>query len=123
MKSVNLKVWVVEGIWYDLLFAGGLTGFEVAKDLMKINFSPPSEAPEEFRALNFLAPPAAKGQSRPALLASAIYSQGTTCTMCVQQQDLCRFLHRFLHDTYQSCRCDGHHPWNFESGLLSSDIY
>ena len=67
-----------------LLFAGGLTGFEVAKDLMKINFSPPSEAPEEFRALNFQAPPAAKGQGRPALLASAIYSQGTTCTMCVQ---------------------------------------
>ena len=50
---------------------------------MKINFSPPSEAPEEFRALNFVAPPAAKGQGRPALLASAIYSQGTVVVHAV----------------------------------------
>ena len=56
--------------------AGGLTGFEVAKDLMKIDFSPPSEAPEEFRALTFTAPPMKKGQGKPALLASQIYHQG-----------------------------------------------
>lgn len=54
-----------------------MTGFEVAKDLMKIDFSPPSEAPEEFRALTFAAPPMKKGQGKPALLASQIYHQGT----------------------------------------------
>lgn len=58
------------------MHAGGLTGFTVAKDLMKIDFSPPQEAPEEFRALTFSAPPMAKGQGRPALLASQIYHQG-----------------------------------------------
>ena len=30
--------------------SGGLTGFGVANDLMFIDFSPPEEAPEEFRA-------------------------------------------------------------------------
>lgn len=55
---------------------GGLTGFNVAKDLMKLDFSPPKEAPEEFRALTFSAPPTVKGQGRPALLASQIYHQG-----------------------------------------------
>ena len=44
---------------------------------MKLDFSPPSEAPEEFRALTFTAPPMVKGQGRPALLASQIYHQGT----------------------------------------------
>ena len=43
---------------------------------MKIDFSAPKEAPEEFRALTFSAPPMAKGQGRPALLASQIYHQG-----------------------------------------------
>ena len=56
---------------------GGLTGFAVAKDLMKLDFSPPSEAPEEFRALTFTAPPMVKGQGRPVLLASQIHHQGT----------------------------------------------
>lgn len=48
----------------------------MAKDLMKLDFSPPKEAPEEFRALTFSAPPMVKGQGRPALLASHIYHQG-----------------------------------------------
>ena len=43
---------------------------------MKLDFSPPKEAPEEFRALTFSAPPMVKGQGRPALLASQIYHQG-----------------------------------------------
>ncbi len=33
--------------------AGGLTGFNVAKDLLKIDFSPPAEAPEEFTTVAF----------------------------------------------------------------------
>lgn len=43
---------------------------------MKLDFSPPKEAPEEFRALTFSAPPLVKGQAKPALLASQIYHQG-----------------------------------------------
>ena len=56
--------------------SGGMTGFDVAKDLLKIDFSPPKEAPEEFRALSFIAPPMKQGYTRPALLASQIYHQG-----------------------------------------------
>ena len=67
-------VWQCIQPWLDL--TGGLTGFNVAKDLMKLDFSPPKEAPEEFRALTFSAPPMVKGQGRPALLASQIYHQG-----------------------------------------------
>ncbi|CAL5227048.1 g9946 [Coccomyxa viridis] len=33
--------------------SGGLTGFGVAQDLLHIDFSPPEEAPEEFRAMAF----------------------------------------------------------------------
>ena len=33
--------------------SGGLTGFGVAQDLLHIDFSPPEEAPEEFRAVPF----------------------------------------------------------------------
>ena len=33
--------------------SGGLTGFGVAQDLLNIDFSPPDEAPEEFRAVPF----------------------------------------------------------------------
>ena len=33
--------------------SGGLTGFGVANDLMFIDFSPPEEAPEEFRAMPY----------------------------------------------------------------------
>lgn len=33
--------------------SGGLTGFGVAQDLLNIDFSPPEEAPEEFRAMPF----------------------------------------------------------------------
>ena len=33
--------------------SGGLTGFGVAQDLLNIDFSPPEEAPEEFRAVPF----------------------------------------------------------------------
>lgn len=61
-----------------------MTGFEVAKDLMKIDFSPPSEAPEEFRALTFAAPPMKKGQGKPALLASQIYHQGNAPSLNTQ---------------------------------------
>lgn len=43
---------------------------------MKLDFSSPKDAPEEFRALSFSAPPVVKGQTRPALLASQIYHQG-----------------------------------------------
>ena len=33
--------------------SGGLTGFGVAQDLLNIDFSPPEEAPDEFRAMAF----------------------------------------------------------------------
>jgi len=33
--------------------SGGLTGFGVAQDLLNIDFSPPEEAPAEFRAMAF----------------------------------------------------------------------
>jgi hypothetical protein len=33
--------------------SGGLTGFGVAQDLLHIDFSPPEEAPEEFKAQPF----------------------------------------------------------------------
>ena len=42
--------------------AGGLAGFHVATDLLQLDFSPPQEAPEEFRAMTFNAPQAAKGK-------------------------------------------------------------
>ncbi|KAL3162306.1 hypothetical protein ABBQ32_009993 [Trebouxia sp. C0010 RCD-2024] len=74
--------------------SGGLTGFTVAKDLMKIDFSPPQEAPEEFRALTFSAPPMAKGQGRPALLASQIYHQGSFGAMDPASHDLYMFLEK-----------------------------
>lgn len=33
--------------------SGGLAGFHVASDLLNIDFSPPEEAPEEFRAVAY----------------------------------------------------------------------
>lgn len=33
--------------------SGGLTGFGVAQDLLHIDFSPPEEAPKEFKAMPF----------------------------------------------------------------------
>ena len=33
--------------------SGGLLGFGVAQDLLNIDFSPPEEAPDEFRAMAF----------------------------------------------------------------------
>ena len=45
-----------------LSVAGGLTGFGVAEDLLCIDFSPPEEAPEEFRAMTFSAPNVKTGQ-------------------------------------------------------------
>ena len=56
---------------------GGLTGFSVAKDLMKLDFSNPEEAPEEFRAVTFNAPRAKKGMRMPSLTALEIQTQGT----------------------------------------------
>ena len=35
------------------MVSGGLTGFGVAQDLLNIDFSPPEDAPEEFRAMAF----------------------------------------------------------------------
>ena len=35
------------------MVSGGLTGFGVAQDLLNIDFSPPEDAPEEFRAVAF----------------------------------------------------------------------
>jgi len=55
---------------------GGLTGFNVAKDLLKLDFSSPEEAPEEFRAVVFNAPPAKKGMRMPSLTALEIQTQG-----------------------------------------------
>lgn len=55
---------------------GGLTGFNVAKDLLKLDFSNPEEAPEEFRAVVFNAPPAKKGMRMPSLTALEIQTQG-----------------------------------------------
>ena len=57
-------------------YTGGLTGFEVAKDLMKLDFSTPEEAPEEFRAVMFNMPPAKKGMRMPSLTALEIQTQG-----------------------------------------------
>lgn len=56
--------------------AGGLTGFAVAKDLLKLDFSSPEEAPEEFRAVTFNAPPPKKGMRMPSLTALEIQTQG-----------------------------------------------
>lgn len=56
--------------------AGGLTGFAVAKDLMKLDFKEPEEAPEEFRAVVFSMPPARKGMRMPSLTALEIQTQG-----------------------------------------------
>ena len=53
-----------------------MTGFEVAKDLMKLDFSTPEEAPEEFRAVMFNMPPAKKGMRMPSLTALEIQTQG-----------------------------------------------
>lgn len=40
-----------------LVVSGGLTGFGIAQDLLQIDFSPPDEAPEEFRAVAFFDEP------------------------------------------------------------------
>lgn len=74
--------------------SGGMTGFDVAKDLLKIDFSPPKEAPEEFRALSFVAPPKKQGYTRPALLASQIYHQGSFGAMDPASNDLYMFLEK-----------------------------
>ena len=64
-----------------MLCAGGLTGFNVAKDLMKLDFSTPEEAPEEFKAVMFSMPPAKKGLRMPSLTALEIQTQGAFVTM------------------------------------------
>ncbi len=33
--------------------SGGLAGFNVAQDLLNIEFSPPEEAPDEFRSMEY----------------------------------------------------------------------
>ena len=43
---------------------------------MKLDFSNPEEAPEEFRAVTFNAPPAKKGMRMPSLTALEIQTQG-----------------------------------------------
>lgn len=53
-----------------------MTGFNVAKDLLKLDFSSPMDAPEEFRAVTFNAPPAKKGMRMPSLTALEIQTQG-----------------------------------------------
>ena len=40
-----------------LVVSGGLTGFGIAQDLLQIDFSPPEEAPEEFKAVAFYEEP------------------------------------------------------------------
>ena len=69
-----------------LILLGGLTGFAVAKDLMKLDFSNLEEAPEEFRAVTFNAPPAKKGMRMPSLTALEIQTQGilthSHCSSC-----------------------------------------
>ena len=69
-----------------LFLAGGLTGFAVAKDLMKLDFSNPEEAPEEFRAVTFNAPPAKKGMRMPSLTALEIQSQGVLTRLALSLQ-------------------------------------
>lgn len=49
----------------------------MAKDLLKLDFSSPEEAPEEFRAVVFNAPPAKKGMRMPSLTALEIQTQGS----------------------------------------------
>ena len=53
-----------------------MTGFAVAGDLLKLDFSNPEDAPEEFRAVMFNAPPAKKGMRMPSLTALEIQTQG-----------------------------------------------
>ena len=73
-----------------------MTGFEVAKDLLKLDFSTPEDAPEEFRAVTFNAPPAKKGMRMPSLTALEIQTQGElkTCRQllfCLHQAWLSEF--------------------------------
>ncbi len=58
----------------------------MAKDLLKLDFSSPEEAPEEFRAVVFNAPPAKKGMRMPSLTALEIQTQGNNMSayLCMQ---------------------------------------
>jgi hypothetical protein len=40
-----------------IIVSGGLTGFGIAQDLLQLDFSPPEEAPEEFKAVAFFEEP------------------------------------------------------------------
>ena len=40
-----------------IIVSGGLTGFGIAEDLLKIDFSTPEEAPEEYKAVAFFEEP------------------------------------------------------------------
>lgn len=50
---------------------------------MKLDFSNPEEAPEEFRAVTFNAPPAKKGMRMPSLTALEIQTQGMLLLLLV----------------------------------------
>ncbi|KAL0047228.1 hypothetical protein WJX82_010183 [Trebouxia sp. C0006] len=76
--------------------SGGLTGFNVAKDLLKLDFSSPEEAPEEFRAVVFNAPPAKKGMRMPSLTALEIQTQGSFGL--IEEKGLNMFLRRLQED-------------------------
>ncbi|KAL0033536.1 hypothetical protein WJX79_002484 [Trebouxia sp. C0005] len=76
--------------------SGGLTGFNVAKDLLKLDFSSPEEAPEEFRAVVFNAPPAKKGMRMPSLTALEIQTQGSFGV--IEEKGLKMFLRRLQED-------------------------
>ncbi|DBB00990.1 TPA: hypothetical protein ACH3X1_000896 [Trebouxia sp. C0004] len=76
--------------------SGGLTGFNVAKDLLKLDFSSPEEAPEEFRAAVFNAPPSKKGMRMPSLTALEIQTQGSFGV--IEEKGLKMFLRRLQED-------------------------
>lgn len=40
-----------------IIVSGGLTGFGIAEDLLRIDFSTPEEAPEEYKAVAFFEEP------------------------------------------------------------------
>ena len=79
----------------------------MAKDLLKLDFSSPEEAPEEFRAVVFNAPPAKKGMRMPSLTALEIQTQGnnTTAHLCYMHacDDLGRKLAICLQLHLQGC--------------------
>lgn len=74
--------------------SGGLTGFGVAQDLLHVDFSPPEEAPEEFRAVPFnekRVTTLRSGKSGDHLLTKTRHAEGLVTASC--KQDTYTHLH------------------------------